>query len=65
MQGPLIDHKNIFLDSTDFIVDMDYEVSSDKFPTNVRILIFNMLASDSLYFKCLNQIFISSIRDVF
>lgn len=65
MLGPLIDHKNIFLDSTDFIVDMDYEVSSDKFPTNVRILIFNMLASDSLYFKCLNQIFISSVRDVF
>ena len=44
---------------------MDYEVSSDKFPTNVRILIFNVLASDSLYFKCLNQIFISSVRDVF
>ena len=65
MLGPLIDHKNIFLDSTDFIVDMDYEVSSDKFPTNVRILIFNVLASDSLYFKCLNQIFISSVRDVF
>ena len=40
--GPLIDHKNIFLDSTDFIGDMDYEVSSDKFPTNLRILIFHV-----------------------
>ena len=47
--GPLIDHKNIFLDSTDFIGYMDYEVSSDKFPTNLRILIFHVCSPNSLF----------------
>ena len=66
MLGPLIDHKNIFLNSTDFIGDMDYE-DSDKFPTNVRSHIFNMLTlllSPLKVQTYLNGIFISTVRDV-